>query len=303
MPSIDDLLADALIARTPVPTDVVPYEDTAYPDDIIPAMSRFLDDEDDDAALGLRALCEAVVNAGTTTLLEEEFVTEQLPGPSGARVLGCVLHLAHSHDGSRFWWQYAAGAGDDAASYCLYLHHLSQGETHAATFWRRQTHIDAPPEYTTAPLPRIKPAGEPADGSQKADEKAEKMVTMDDSTPTVLRILAQLLTDPDVVGAGRDIIHVRLARPHFAAAVMDYVPTAVAAGYAGHPDIEIPLPGPYFADRLIAILAATSVPAPEPSNGEPRPALKRRTPTRHAAASTATGHRRSRADTEPAHLR
>jgi hypothetical protein len=75
----------------------------------------------------------------------QDFVTEQLPEPSGARVLGCILQLTDAEDGARFWWQYAAGAGDDAASYCLYLHHLSLGETELASWRSKQTGIDTQP--------------------------------------------------------------------------------------------------------------------------------------------------------------
>lgn len=50
----------------------------------------------------LLALCEALVSRTPTSALSG-FVTEQLPDPDGARVLGCILQLAESEDGARSW--------------------------------------------------------------------------------------------------------------------------------------------------------------------------------------------------------
>ena len=99
---------------------------------------------------------------------------------------------------------------------------------------------------------------------------------VDTTTPTLLRIIALLLADPDLLNQ-----YPATARPRFAVAVMDYVPDAVAAGYSGHPDVEIPLPGPHFADHL-ATIAKTTTPA-RPARTEPtgdRPDLRRRPPSR-----------------------
>ncbi|MFD0427069.1 hypothetical protein ACFQ60_00060 [Streptomyces zhihengii] len=89
------------------------------------------------AADDLRALCETVVRHTPATAVGE-FVTDQIPAPRAALVLACVLQLSDTDDGARFWWQYAAGAGQPAA-YCLYLHHLALGETHVASWWHTQT--------------------------------------------------------------------------------------------------------------------------------------------------------------------
>ncbi|MFE2750172.1 hypothetical protein ACFXKX_38760 [Streptomyces scopuliridis] len=107
-----------------------------------------------------------------------DFITEQVPAPRGAWILGCVLQLADAEDGARFWWQYAAGAGDDTASYCLYLHHLARGDSHAAAFWREQTGIDTPQETNAT-----SPAG---------DDAAADSLSVGTSIPTVLRILSRL---------------------------------------------------------------------------------------------------------------
>ncbi|MEU8891541.1 hypothetical protein [Streptomyces sp. NPDC048442] len=108
-----------------------------------------------DAARDLRLLCEAVAgHAGALTELEE-FVTGVLPAPAGARVLGCLLHLADQEEAARFWWQFAAGADDIAAAYCLFLHHLALGEEGAAELWLAQTAHPAPGEDTVAAALRI----------------------------------------------------------------------------------------------------------------------------------------------------
>ncbi|WNI14100.1 hypothetical protein [Actinacidiphila sp. ITFR-21] len=254
MSSIDQLLSRALLLKHPdVPADVVPHEDT-----VCPEAARFTDRTwsvtrrdatGDAAATSLNTLCDAVVTQ-TAAFALDEFVTEQLPAPHSARVLGCVLQLAAVEEGARFWWQYAAGAGDDIASYCLYLYHLSLGETHAATWWRRQTAIDTQPAPQSPCLPGV---GGPADilGTDA-----------DASTPTMLRILGRLLR----ISAGR-------SRTEVVTAVMDYVPPVVAAGYAVHPDVEIPLPGPDFADQIALIIAVASTvdsSAPSP-RARPRP--------------------------------
>ncbi|MEU3462897.1 hypothetical protein ABZ721_23485 [Streptomyces sp. NPDC006733] len=236
MTSIDQLLARALLMREAgVPRDVVTYEDVYAPagaHDVLswPSTSPGgANPPGRDAAYDLRTLCETVVTQTAVTSLSD-FVTEQLPDPRGARVLGCILHLADSEDGARFWWQYAAGAGDDVASYCLYLHHLALGETHAAAWWGQQTRIDIQPAPESVNLP--------------GDTDPAENLTLDSSTPTVLRVLGRLLSPAD------------RSRTAVVTAVMEYVPGAVAAGYADHPDFEIPLPGPHFADRIAVILAA-----------------------------------------------
>ncbi|MFI9106049.1 hypothetical protein ACIGXA_36650 [Streptomyces fildesensis] len=236
MTSIDQLLARALLMTEPgIPHDVVTYEDvytSAGSHDVLswPSSSPFNENPPGrDAAYDLQTLCETVVTQTAATSLSD-FVTEQLPEPRGARVLGCILHLADSEDGARFWWQYAAGAGDDVASYCLYLHHLALGETHAAAWWGEQTGIDTQPAPEKLNLPGYADPGDNLD--------------LDSSTPTVLRVLGRLLSPAD------------RSRTEVVTAVMEYVPSAVAAGYVDNPDFEIPLPGPHFADHIAIILAA-----------------------------------------------
>jgi hypothetical protein len=192
---------------------------------------------DEEAAAQLRSLCEVAVAHSLPGQIAE-FITEQVPGPQWAWILGCLLQLAEADDGAQFWWQYAAGAGVTAAAYCLYLHHRALGDRHAADFWREQSTI----------------AGR---NRQDTDE-----YTAESRVPVLLRVLEHL-TPAD--------------RPHTEAtlAVMDYVAAAVATGYARHPGVEIPLPGPYFAERLEIILATTS-PAPRTHRGRPPATLPAR---------------------------
>ncbi|WP_274562409.1 hypothetical protein [Streptomyces spiramyceticus] len=91
------------------------------------------------AARDLRTLCETVVTHSGALADLKLFFSRALPEPSGARVLGCLLQMSHREESARFWWQYAAGAGDSAATYCLYLHHRALGEDGEADWWHRQT--------------------------------------------------------------------------------------------------------------------------------------------------------------------
>lgn len=191
------------------------------------------------ATQDLLALCEALVSRTPASALSG-FVTEQLPDPDGARVLGCILQLAESEDGARSWWQYASGAGDRAASYCLYLHHLSLGEDDAAAWWYQQTQTD---------IPSSRPATNSAheEGQQRAWAFPETVGRIDTSTPTVLRVFRQL------------IHHSGRRRSDVVDALMQYLPTAVAVGYVhDEPDVDLPLPGPDFAEQVGILVAAAS---------------------------------------------
>ncbi|MFE7355361.1 hypothetical protein ACFU8Q_19710 [Streptomyces sp. NPDC057543] len=179
----------------------------------------------------------------TPTSVLSGFVTEQLPDPDGARVLGCILQLAESEDGARSWWQYASGAEDKAASYCLYLYHLSLGENDAAAWWYEQTQTDSCPAPST-----------PANGSAPGQKESqgswtvpETVWNIDTSTPTVLRVFRQLIRR-----SGR-------RRSDVVDALMQYLPTAVAVGYVhDEPDVDLPLPGPDSAEQVGILVAAAS---------------------------------------------
>ncbi|MER5924960.1 hypothetical protein [Streptomyces mirabilis] len=232
MTAIDALLVRARLHRHPtVPTDTVAYEDSAYlaltPDGAAPPP----DDPagDGTAADHLDHLCEAVVTTVTHGMLE--FLTDQLPEPPGAWLLGCALHLAGVDDGARFWWQYSAGAGHTPAAYCLSLHHHARGEAHAAAFWYDQTGLDTASDPDTLTVSGVCPP--------------LHEFRFDASIPTVLRVLSHL-TAPG-----------QRSRTPRADAITNYVADAVTHGYIRHPGVEIPVPDPRFADRVSFILSGT----------------------------------------------
>ncbi|MER5509385.1 hypothetical protein ABT052_29210 [Streptomyces sp. NPDC002766] len=236
MSTIDDLLAQSLLLPHPhVPADVVPYQDGGD-DDLLPWDSYGDEAADPSAAQSLAALCEVVVTHSFADQLAD-FLTDQVPQPRTARILGCVLHLAGADTGARFWWQYAAGAEDTPASYCLYLQHLAHGDPHAAALWQTQAGAYAPT-----------PADPDPEREEHEHAPALQMMTADASLTTVLRILSHLTrTTP--------------SRPTAAArAVIEFVASAVAGGYLRHPDLELPLPGQHFAEQLEIVIAAVSSP-------------------------------------------
>ncbi|MEU5323638.1 hypothetical protein AB0G67_43865 [Streptomyces sp. NPDC021056] len=74
----------------------------------------------------------------------------------GAVYFGCLLHLAGEPEGAMWWWQFAAGAGDATAAYCLYLHHLHHGELRDAEHWMRLA-LTADNEIDFTPPPYLRP--------------------------------------------------------------------------------------------------------------------------------------------------
>ncbi|MGW0669808.1 hypothetical protein [Streptomyces sp. NPDC002746] len=240
MTAVDELLSRARLIDNPSrpedPYDRIPS--SAGPTAGEPAADS-TDPLSEAANQDLLALCEALVSRTPASALSG-FVTEQLPDPDGARVLGCILQLAESEDGARSWWQYASGAGDRAASYCLYLHHLSLGEGDAAAWWYQQTQTDTP----SRPAKNYAPSEEGQQGSWAFPETVGKI---DTSTPTVLRVFRQLIHR-----SGR-------RRSDVVDALMQYLPTAVAVGYVhDEPDVDLPLPGPDFAEQVGILVAAAS---------------------------------------------
>ncbi|MFJ2574733.1 hypothetical protein ACIOYT_30515 [Streptomyces halstedii] len=256
MTTLDAVLSRALLAsdRT-VPRDTVPTRDTNRRGEITPRQTA------GSAADDLRALCETVVRHTPATAVGE-FVTDQIPAPRAALALACVLQLSDTDDGARFWWQYAAGAGQPAAAYCLYLHHLALGETHVASWWHTQTDEAS----TCKPVPRAPAARTEI---RCADDPGLPALLRDGegvSTTTLLRVLRQLAR------------HVTRQRSSVVLELMAYMPVAVASGYLREPDSEIPLPGPNFAhqvrDRLNTAhrsLRPSGLPPRSQSRPRPRP--------------------------------
>ncbi|WP_051696552.1 hypothetical protein [Streptomyces sp. NRRL S-244] len=204
------------------------------------------------AARDLHALCETAVTGTAVTALGD-FLTHKLPQPSGARVLGCILLLTDAEDSARFWWQYAAGAGDSIASYCLYLHHLALGENHEAVWWRRQTAPTATGQAAGTPDAPDPSAAQ--DAATVVFDGAERDLAADASLPTTLRVLRALR--PGGAGTRRGTGTVE--------AVMEYVSAAVS--YVDD-DLELPLPDPDFTDRIRDLTAAPGRP-PKPGPRTP----------------------------------
>ncbi|MFF4138549.1 hypothetical protein ACFY1B_45570 [Streptomyces mirabilis] len=122
MTGIEELLARALLVRErTVPRDVVPYP--APPAvDARHAGTPEQNSQSNAAEQDLHALCETLV-LHTPPATVVKFVTDQIPEPRSALVLACVLQLTDTAEGARFWWQYAAGAGQ-AAAYWMASRHV-----------------------------------------------------------------------------------------------------------------------------------------------------------------------------------
>ncbi|MBL1109330.1 hypothetical protein JK361_32875 [Streptomyces sp. 5-8] len=236
MTRFDDLLSRACLVRErTVPKDVVPLCSSGASSPARP-YAYHTDADSNEAAEDLKALCETVLTHTPPTTLAD-FLTEQVPQPRGALALACILQLTDTDDGARMWWQFAAGAGQPAAAYCLYLHHLAQGEQVTAQWWHQQTDdLEPPPEPPTCHKHHER---RPA----TAWHPAANTVTST-STTTLLRVLRHLAK--------------HTVRPRTAAVteLMTYVTTAVTAGWLREPDSDIPLPGPDFADRITALFKA-----------------------------------------------
>ncbi|WP_255951286.1 hypothetical protein [Streptomyces odontomachi] len=220
-----------------------------------------------EAARDLRTLCETVVTRTALHSLLDFFTHTVMPQPVGARVLGCLLQLADSEESARFWWQYAAGADDAPAAFCLYLHHLALGEIGEADWWYAQgVMIQARPADVLppcracvragcAPLAEVVEEYAPALPLEQA-EPADALRTSDASLPTTLRVLRALKTRNGSAPV-----------PTAATAIMDYVPAAL--GYVDD-DLDLPLPAPDFADHIRTLTAYASPPAAAPRPRSPR---------------------------------
>jgi hypothetical protein len=103
----------------------------------------------------LATLCRTVIEQDGALHHMAAFLGRRIPQPDGARVLGCVLQLAGREDSARFWWQFAAGAGDGAAAYCLYLHHLALGEVWEAELWHKEADPESGPGLVLRVLARL----------------------------------------------------------------------------------------------------------------------------------------------------
>ncbi len=246
MSYIEERLSRALLVRNrTIPREASPHPTPRTAGAQPPAAAPARDSSLNGAAEDLRALCETLLTHTPPTAVAD-FLTDQVPEPRSALALACVLQLSDTDEGARFWWQYAAGAGQAAAAYCLYLHHLAQGEGDAADWWHHQADDVPPPPGTSA-------TDQDTDTVSCAGHwhPANHSIT---STSTILRVLRHLSQNT--------------ARPRSAAVrrLMAYIPDAVAAGYLREPETELPLPGADFAQRVQALTTAA---ASRPEKGEP----------------------------------
>jgi hypothetical protein len=215
--------------------------------------------DESSAADDLQTLCETVITHTGALADLRIFLARALPEPSGARVLGCMLQLSEREESARFWWQYAAGAGDPAASYCLYLHHRALGEHGAADWWHTQhTQTDAVADAEAGPEVEI---------------------------TTTLRILRALKPDDSPV-------------PEPVNAVLHYVPVAVAF-VDDDLDLPLPDPDFTDRIRALTALTATAPASSTPTapvvggaaeatrrTRKRKPLPERRRPRRTATGST-----------------
>ncbi|WP_328425904.1 hypothetical protein [Streptomyces sp. NBC_00443] len=242
----------ALAASFLHPTDPNPADATTGQAPPIPPGQAPPTDERS-AADDLQTLCETVITHTDALADLEEFLARALPQPPGARVLGCMLQLCAREESARFWWQYAAGAGDSAASYCLYLHHRALGEPGVADWWQTQHARYARSLRPERDDPHGKATADAANRTEASGPEPE------DEISTTLRVLRALKPDcppvPDPVNA-----------------VLHYIPAAIA--YVDD-DLDLPLPDPDFTDRIRALATPAPVvqdtarhgraPAPLPS--------------------------------------
>ncbi|WP_030668907.1 hypothetical protein [Streptomyces rimosus] len=165
-----------------------------------------------DAAQDLQRLCALVVAEPEALHQMSAFIGGgRLLEPDGARVLACVLQLAGREDSARFWWQYAAGAGDTSSAYCLYLHHLSLAEVGEAHWWHAHADPDRPA--------RTRPS---ADAYDLVISWAVSLEVARGFAPPPTRTTA--------------------------AAVLGYVSKAIQ--FTDNPDLDLPLPPVGFAERI-----------------------------------------------------
>ncbi|MFF2190498.1 hypothetical protein [Streptomyces sp. NPDC058155] len=272
-PPIRELLSRAQLVFEPYTQDDIDAAEARlearmanrWPSASAPAVPSEPEHADPAAERRLQTLCETVVCIALGSLSDQDdFLTSTMPDPPAARVLGCVLQLSGSSDAresARFWWQYAAGAGDPAASYCLYLHHLALGEDGEARWWLTEYTVIR--DTTTAAF--------------RADEAASAGTALPDTLrsalkdiaeanlPITLRILNALKTHSEDRGLGH-----RSSVSDVVGAVLDYVPDAVR--YRDD-DVDLALPDPDFIDHIRTL--TTPQPSPTPvvrEQGDPLPA-------------------------------
>lgn len=72
----------------------------------------------------------------------------------GALRFASLLFLVDEREGARFWWGFAAGAGNATAAHCLHLYHLARGELRDADLWALQAVSTESPTVPRTPARR-----------------------------------------------------------------------------------------------------------------------------------------------------
>ncbi|MGV9758638.1 hypothetical protein ACWDUC_22800 [Streptomyces tricolor] len=127
---------------------------------------------------------EESLKALSTRLLRSGRAAKHLAGIAddpvdidGALHFACLLNLARKPEGALWWWQYAAGAGNATAAYCLHLFHLRRGELRDADHWMRQAlDLDFDPDFDSILThPRPRPDQPPTPQPQVLREAVERL--------------------------------------------------------------------------------------------------------------------------------
>ncbi|GAA3386393.1 IclR family transcriptional regulator domain-containing protein [Streptomyces racemochromogenes] len=92
----------------------------------------------EEAAKELDALCEKVVFDVQACRRIALLAGGHPFAAEGAFAFGCLLHLVGDGEGATFWWQFAAGAEEAEAAYCLMLDHLRRAELEDAALWQER---------------------------------------------------------------------------------------------------------------------------------------------------------------------
>ncbi|MFD9061460.1 hypothetical protein ACFVZ3_08080 [Kitasatospora purpeofusca] len=112
----------------------------------------------DHAERDLRTIATMIIAEGDAAASLHRLVNDHTVEPRGALVFACLLHLAGRYQEAQFWWQFAGGAEDATACFCLYLHHARLGELKAAEHWFHQSaRLEALPADRRAVPPALPP--------------------------------------------------------------------------------------------------------------------------------------------------
>ncbi|MFB7618573.1 hypothetical protein [Kitasatospora sp. NPDC056181] len=112
----------------------------------------------DHAERDLRTIATMIIAEEDAASSLHRLINDHTVEPRGALVFACLLYLAGRYQEAQFWWQFAGGAEDATACFCLYLHHARLGELKAAEHWFHQSaRLDALPPDRRAVPPALPP--------------------------------------------------------------------------------------------------------------------------------------------------